>query len=59
MVRYIIKIITIADDEVVIVHDDLIMHLIKVYSTGELFCHFASGLNEWTEFMCTHKNITR
>jgi hypothetical protein len=47
MVRYTTKTITIPDDKVLIVDDDLIMQLLKVYSAGELyFCHFASGLNE-------------
>jgi len=49
MLRIIIKTITIPDDKVVIVHDDLIMQLLKVYSVGEPFAffgHFASGLNE-------------
>lgn len=37
MLRYIIKTITIPDDKVVIVHDDLIMQLLKVYSVGGTF----------------------
>ena len=37
MLRNIIKTTTIPDDKVVIVHDDLIMQLLTVYSAGELF----------------------